>query len=170
VTGIEYGTFLHCTGLISATIPESVTRIGDEVFSSCSSLTEVTNLNPTPQTINSNVFYGITLSNVTLRVPAEFAGRYMIAFVRGSFGTITAYTPSAIHAPAIAAAIRVYPNPVSESFRIEGLTVPTQVSVTDINGRTVFGKIISGDESILVRHWAKGVYLVRVNGETVKII
>jgi hypothetical protein len=72
--------------------------------------------------------------------------------------------------PSTATALRIYPDPATGSFRIDGLTTPTQVSVTDISGRIVFEKIISGDESIAAGHWPQGVYLVRVNGKTVKII
>jgi hypothetical protein len=170
VTSIGHGAFLSCSSLASVTIPESVTDIGEEAFSGCSSLTEITNLNPTPQALNSNVFYGITLHNVTLRVPAESTGRYTIAFVWGSFGTITAYTPSAINVPAIANAIRIYPNPVSESFRIDGLTAPTPITVMDISGKTLLQQTVKGDESISVGYLPKGIYLIRVNGITAKII
>jgi hypothetical protein len=93
-------------------------------------------------------------------------------------GTVTAATVSEVTLegnsngilPVEKASLRIYPNPVSESFRIEGITVPMQITVTDINGRSVFKKIISGNESIAVNHWAKGVYLVHVNGKTAKII
>jgi hypothetical protein len=64
----------------------------------------------------------------------------------------------------------VYPNPVSESFRIEGITVPTQITVTDVSGKTLLQQTVKGDESISVGHLPKGVYLVRVNGMTAKII
>jgi hypothetical protein len=66
--------------------------------------------------------------------------------------------------------IRIYPNPVRESFRIEGLTVPTPITVTDISGKPVLQQTVEGDESISVGHWAKGIYLVRVNGKTAKVV
>jgi hypothetical protein len=162
--------FSNCSNLTSLTISNSVTDIGDCAFSSCTYLTSVTNLNPTPQVINSSVFDEVTVGNIPLYVPAESVETYQAAPVWQDFGTITAYTPSAIGTPAITNAVRIYPNPVRESFRIEGLATPTQVTVTDVNGQTVLQQTVAGGESISVGHLPQGIYLVRVNGRTVKII
>jgi hypothetical protein len=170
VTSIGENAFDGCSSLSSISIPESVTSIGRWAFDGCISLTSVTNLNPTPQTIDSYTFYGVNINNITLYVPAGSVEDYEAAHVWRYFGTITEYVPSAIHAPSAVTAIRIYPDPATGSFRIEGITAPTQVSITDINGRSVFRKIISGDESIAAGHWVKGVYLVRVNGKTAKVI
>jgi hypothetical protein len=170
VTEIGDLAFFKCTSLNSITIPNGVIEIGGLAFFICTSLTSVTNLNPTPQTINSSVFEDLPLSNITLYVPAGSVEAYKAASVWQDFGTITEYIPSAINVPSTANALRIYPDPATGSFRIDGLTAPTQVSVTDINGRNVFGKIISVDESIAAGHWPQGVYLVRVNGKNVKVI
>jgi hypothetical protein len=66
--------------------------------------------------------------------------------------------------------IRLYPNPVRESFRIAGLVALTPVTVTDVSGKTVLQQTVAGDESISVGHLPQGVYIVNVNGKTVKII
>jgi hypothetical protein len=110
------------------------------------------------------------LSSVTLYVPAEAIAAYENADVWKDFGTITAYTPAALHAPAAANNIHIYPNPVSENFRIIGLTAPAQVVITDVSGKVVLQQTVRGDESITVGHLPKGVYPVRINGETKKIV
>jgi hypothetical protein len=79
-------------------------------------------------------------------------------------------TPTAIAEPGIQPAIAVYPNPVKESFRIDGLAAPTPVIITDLSGRTVLQQIVRNDETIPAGHWPEGVYIVRVNGQTIKII
>jgi hypothetical protein len=158
-----------CRSLPSITIPQSVTVIGNAAFMGCTGLMSVTNLNPTPQTINANVFGSVNIGIATLHVPAESVETYKVTNVWKDFGTIkAAYT--SIDAPGAANVVRISPNPVVESFRIEGITVPTQVTVTDIAGRIVFRRTVGANESIVVAHWPQGVYLVGVNGETVKII
>jgi hypothetical protein len=66
--------------------------------------------------------------------------------------------------------IRLYPNPVRESFRIIGLTAPAQVIIADVSGKRVLQQTVTGDESISVGHLPQGIYLVRVNGRTMKTI
>jgi hypothetical protein len=171
VTAIGERAFVYCIGLTSVTIPNSVTNIGVYAFAGCTGLTSVINLNPTPQAMGSSgVFYNVAISNITLYVPAESVETYQSAAVWRDFKTITAYTPSTINTPSTANAICVYPNPATESFRIAGLTATTPVTITDINGRTVLQQTVAGDESISVGHLPQGIYLVRVNGQTVKTI
>jgi hypothetical protein len=85
VTSIGKWAFADCSGLTSVTIPSSVTSIGDYAFYSCRGLTSVTNLSLTPQSINSNVFHNATLSNTTLRVPADAVSAYQNAAVWQDF-------------------------------------------------------------------------------------
>jgi hypothetical protein len=170
VTSIGYSAFSGCTGLTSVTIPNSVITIGYRAFYDCSSLTSVTNLNPKPQSIDSYTFYSVNINNITLYVPAESVETYKAATVWQDFGTITAYTPLAINTPSTATAIHIYSDPATESFHIAGLTAPTPVTVTDVNGKTVLQQTVNGDESISVGHLPQGIYLVRVNGRTVKTI
>ena len=66
--------------------------------------------------------------------------------------------------------IQVYPNPVTESFRIEGIVENTAVTVLDISGKTVLQSIVSPDEAVSVGYLPKGVYIVRAAGKTVKVI
>jgi hypothetical protein len=172
VINIGNHAFLGCSRLRSITIPNSVTDIGPQAFDYCNVLASVITLNPEPQAINSNVFghYTTNIGNATLYVPAESVGTYEAAPVWQDFGTITAYVPSAIDAPATAGDVCIYPNPAKESFRINGLSAPTSVIITDLSGRTVLQQTVRSNEMIPAGHWPKGVYIVRVNGQSMKII
>jgi hypothetical protein len=170
VTALGNNAFSICRGLTSVTIGNSVTTIENYAFADCFNLTSVTNLNPTPQAIYSDVFWEVNINNITLYVPAESVETYKAASIWQDFGTITAYTPLAINTPAITNAVCLYPNPATESFHIDGLTAPTPLTVTDVSGKTVWQQTVAGDESISVGHLPQGIYLVRVNGRTVKII
>jgi hypothetical protein len=94
------------------------------------------------------------------------AEEYALSVVVGSFETAIALGIESVESREI----RLYPNPVTESFRIIGLTAPTPVTVTNTAGQTVLQQIVNGDESISIRHLPQGVYLVRVNGQTAKMI
>jgi hypothetical protein len=52
-------------------------------------LTSVTNLNPTPQNISSDVFAAVNISALTLKVPAGAVDAYKAAPVWREFGKIT---------------------------------------------------------------------------------
>jgi hypothetical protein len=94
------------------------------------------------------------------------AEEYALSVVVGSFETAIALGIESVESREI----RIYPNPVTESFRIAGLTAPTPVTVTNAAGQTVGQQTVNGDESISIRHLPQGVYLVRANGQTEKII
>jgi hypothetical protein len=170
VESIGERAFTYCESLTEVTIPNSVTGIGEYAFDHCTSLTSVTNLNPTPQSITSNVFYDVDVSKVVLYVPAESIEVYRAAPVWQDFGTIAACVPAAIDVPAEENNLWVYPNPVRDSFRIRGLTAPAVVVVTDMGGKIIWEQTVTGSESIPASSWPAGVYLLRVQGQTVKVV
>ena len=94
VTIIGEVAFYGCTGLTSITIPNSVTSIYFNAFSGCNALTSVTALNPTPLTINQNVFSNRT--NATLYVPKGSKEAYQIAEYWKEFKEIIEIDPSGI--------------------------------------------------------------------------
>jgi hypothetical protein len=59
VTSIDEGAFYGCTGLMTIAIPDSVTSIGDVAFSGCTSLTAVT-IPASVTSISYGTFYGCT--------------------------------------------------------------------------------------------------------------
>jgi hypothetical protein len=168
VTDIGPGAFYACSSLESVTIPGSVTDIGVFAFAGCGSLALFTNLNPAPQEITADVFMYVNIGNATLHVPAGSVEDYKKAPVWKDFGTIKEYMPSAIHVPLTMGDVRIYPS--EGTLRIEGLIAPTTVTASNTKGETVFRQALSGDTSIATGDWPKGVYLIRINGKTVKTV
>jgi hypothetical protein len=173
--------FAECDALVSVTIGKNVESIEDAAFAGCSALTTVTNLNPTPQEIVADVFgddtsmFGIyypaaDLSQATLYVASEEAkAAYEAADVWKEFGEIL-YVPSSIDTRFAEGSIRIYPNPVVESFCIEGITAPTPVVVMDASGQTVMRQTVNGSENVSVGQLPQGIYFVQANGKVVKFI
>ena len=88
LTTIGGYAFSSCTGLTSVTLPNSLTSIGDYAFSNCFGLTGVTVAWQTPLAINSNVFFFLTLSDITLKVPEGTVASYQAATVWTDFSPI----------------------------------------------------------------------------------
>jgi len=87
VTQIGNNAF-ESTNITSVTIGSGVTSIGNEAFRNCTRLTSVHNLSAIPQRINTNVFSGVTLSNLTLYVYDFALPAYQDAPVWEDFGNI----------------------------------------------------------------------------------
>jgi hypothetical protein len=167
VTTIGIGAFSWCSVLNSVTLGNKVAAIGNEAFAGCDALRTVISLNPAPP--NANGAFG-SVGNITLYVPAESVDTYKEASVWKDFKEIRPYAATAIETPAAESAIGIYPNPVTESFRISGLSLPAQVIISDISGKTVWKQTVESGGNIPAGSLPQGVYLVRANGKAIKII
>lgn len=64
--------------------------------------------------------------------------------------------------------IRLYPNPVRDYFRIEGITVKSKLYVYDLYGRQVLKKEVYNKEEINTSTLSRGIYTVKIlSGEGV---
>ncbi len=65
--------------------------------------------------------------------------------------------------------ILLYPNPVSTSFYIKGLTTTSTVRIYDINGRVITEQNIQEDQAIDMSPFDDGVYLVEITTEITSV-
>jgi hypothetical protein len=167
VTSLPGQAFTWCEKLNSVTLGSKVATIGNEAFNGCNAIRTVTCLNPEPQS-GARAFGSV--GNITLYVPAESVEAYREDTYWGGFKEVLPYASTAIETPAKESSIGIYPNPVTESFLISGLSVPTQVIISDVSGKTVWKQTVESGGNIPAGSLPQGVYLVRANGKAIKII
>ena len=56
----------------------------------------------------------------------------------------------------------IYPNPVTESFRIIGLNEIATLKLTDIQGKEILTSQVKDNESISLNHLVEGIYIVKI--------
>ncbi|MCL2260038.1 MAG: cellulase family glycosylhydrolase [Fibromonadales bacterium] len=57
-----------------------------------------------------------------------------------------------------------------ESFSIQGLTKAETVRIVDLKGKTLISRTVMPNESVSIAHLPKGMYLVNVNGKTLRMV
>jgi hypothetical protein len=90
ITTIGGFVFADCQALTSIIIPSSVKTIKNNAFNGCASLTSLTNLNPIPVAISSNllIFSGVNVSACTLTVPTSAVSAYQNAEIWQNFNIV----------------------------------------------------------------------------------
>ena len=94
IKSLEASAFSKCASLTTITLPASITTIGVSAFAECYALESVTNEAVTPQTINPNVFDGLTLSDIRLYVYESVLEDYKAAAIWKDFNPILPIDPS----------------------------------------------------------------------------
>lgn len=89
VSGIGNNAFSNCSRLIQVTIPQSVVAIGNQAFAGCFCLEEVVCENPVPIEINRATFW--SPADALLYVPKGSKGSYSLSEVWSSFADIVEY-------------------------------------------------------------------------------
>jgi hypothetical protein len=67
-------------------------------------------------------------------------------------------------------AFTIYPNPARNFIKISGLSAKSEVTIIDMTGQTVLRKDISPEEFLDINNLKHGIYLVKINDTTAKLI
>ena len=100
-TIIKYA-FYGCKRLISISIPDTVSDIGSNAFSSCKKIMNIWANMQNPQDIDDNVFEDFVYANATLHIPTGTIDKYKTTAAWSKFNTINEFEPSGIASPTIA--------------------------------------------------------------------
>ena len=85
-------SFENCTSLSAVSIPSSVATIEDGAFTNCTGLTAIADMATAPQSVNPNVFDGISnLNAIYLAVPVKSIPSYQSASVWSGFNVKAPY-------------------------------------------------------------------------------
>ena len=150
----------------SYTIPNSVTSIGDRAFYGYTGLKEFYSANPTPPTCESTTFSYGSMTNCILYIPVGSYTTYWLAIGWSNFRNIVEIEDFSIIEieSTINQTSLVYP--ISTGIAIE-TTEQMPVSIYTISGQIIYQTIANGKTDIPLN---KGIYIVRVNNESQKVI
>ena len=195
ITTIENMAFSFCTNLATIVIPESVTSMGEQVFWGCNNLASVYILGDIsiikeetflgcdglfdiyvkspepPEVADENAFDEVDTSECKLHVPHGSKKKYEDAKGWGLFRNIIEEKEIiSIEPNALAGAVSVSPNPVTDYFYISGIEESTPITLLDVIGKVVLQTVAVPGEAVSVAHLPQGMYILQVAGETVKVI
>ena len=159
LTTIGEYAFLGCSDLKSVKIPGSVTSVENFAFEGCTALTDVTVAWNTPLAIDPNVYDGVTLSGVTLKVPKGTKAKYQTAPVWKDFKineTTANQTIDGLRIFAAGGALR--------------LTLPKAETVHIYNVQGALVKTLFLPAGDHVQPLTEGMYLVRVGEQVTKVM
>jgi len=163
ITSISGWAFFGCTGLTGITIPNSVTSINGWAFAECTGLTEIHCKSFQPAALGSYIFDNVNKTTCKLYVPRGSYTAYSLAFGWRDFLNIIEEDDTAIQTiNKDNASIRS----ISNGICIDAKET-VSIAVYNLSGQTVYQKVIHGSAEIMLD---KGVYIVRVNNESPKVI
>lgn len=169
VASIGISAFENCKGLTSLSIPSSVKSIDADAFYRSTGLISIYVYSTFPPFLidGGNVFGEVNSSKCTLYVPIDCWYVYYKTMNWGNWAHIVEFDAGTTHTKLMnTLQISLYPNPVTDGFRVSGIKVTSTLSVFDINSKLLFTKMINSNEYVSVSSLPHGVYIVRINSET----
>ncbi len=157
--------FQGCKLLGELTLPEAVVEVGANAFADCNALEAVHC--PTSEPMKLSCYYDpFTLIGrqalMTLYVPSGSAEAYRAASVWSGFGQIVE-EESGVEAPVSGSVMKVAVD--GRTLHVAGISPGAHIAVYSVGGA-----VVSSGTASTVSVPAAGVYIVRADGQTVKVM
>ena len=160
--GVE--AFMSCHGLTSLTLPGLLVSIGNNAFASCDYLQSIYVNSKVPisfvSSSSSIVFEAVNTFTCKLYVPNGTKSAYQSANEWKNFTNIIEMTSD--DPTILDARVSLFPNPVTTSFQINGIEGIYTVTLSNLNGKTLLTKQITGSENISVFNLTIGMYIAKI--------
>lgn len=163
INTIPYVAFFKCTKLKTFTIPPTITSIEEQAFSGCNNLIAIIANKNTPIDLRSTslVFLGVNKSNCILYVPENSRNLYANAFQWKDFINIIEMTSVSVKLE-LANRLKLFPNPTTSSFQINGFSGIANVTILDLSGNILTKKTIIENECISLSSFPQATYIVKI--------
>ena len=168
VTHLNQSTFHNCSSLTTLTLGVEVNTIERYTFVNCDNLTDITSLNPEPPQFDNDyhtpiisTFFSYIADKATLYVPKEALKSYMNSDVWKEFRKIKAIKYGNVR--------DVADDAVSVSAK-EGNIVVSGTGNAVIEVYNLSGQLVYSGTDNVINLPSKGIYIVRVSGQTFKVI
>ena len=173
ITSIEKEAFSTCAKLKSIHFPASVEVYKNGILTWCTGLDSIKVSRVYPAPITADVFSGIDITKLTLVVSTGSKILYDIANVWKNFGKIVESSSLANEQFPDSGFFRVFPNPVDDYLIVEcdDCFIGKDLSIFSINGTNFYSKKVAGNKTeINLSSFPKGIYIVSINGISIKTI
>ncbi len=113
----------------------------------------------------TQIFKFLDLSKITLIVPADSVDVFKETIPWKNFGKIVAEKTTDINPIKSTKKFVVYPNPVQDSFIIQGLESEAEITIFDMTGKQLKYLKIGKNQRVPIANLDKGIYIVSVISE-----
>ena len=168
VTTIEERAFAMNNKLKNIELPASLTKINIAGFFACSRLQQITCKATTPPELGNQVFRGVNVSNVVLKVPASAVNAYKADNEWKKFKIQSESTTSCN--PVENSTYNIYPTHTEGTIFVVAHNAAKAI-IYNMYGQTVKTiEIEQGENSIDISEQPAGSYIVRIGENIFKII
>jgi hypothetical protein len=168
-TGLEsigIYAFSNCTGIKEIYLPP-VSKIYSGAFYGCTSISTFGIDNNIPPLVDFYTFKNVNQENCKLLTPIGFSGTYKISPYWEEFGQFNEIkSKTSIENSEIKPWKTIL---YQDKITIDGLHPGQKVKIYTLNGKEVFSRV-ADNESLNIVLQARGIFIVKINGFTEKII